>query len=251
VLNLLSIFLYLLFLEIAMTDQSVSLSVIIPLAANEEAWRDLLDDLRTLPIATQIIFVMPDGAQPVHREELSLPQKDVVLLSHSAGRAEQMNAGAQVATGTFLWFLHADSQFSSSVSEALQQAMVAHPDSLLYFDLAFLKDASLLMNLNNWGVRFRSRVLQVPFGDQGLCLRRTLFHSLGGYPEGLPYGEDHVFVWRVRQRGLTLQPVAATLYTSARKYRENGWVKTTLRHQILWFKQAWPEWKKLRLRAKS
>ena len=91
----------------------------------------------------------------------------------------------------------------------------------------------------------------MPFGDQGLCIRKDLFQSIKGFREDLPYGEDHVLVWTARQWHIELQPVGAMLYTSARKYKKYGWVKTTLIHQYLWMKQALPEWKKLRIGRKS
>jgi hypothetical protein len=65
------------------------------------------------------------------------------------------------------------------------------------------------------------------------------------------YGEDHVFVWKARQHGITEKPICDTLYTSARKYKKDGWLKTTFMHQYLWIKQAWPEWVILRKKQKK
>lgn len=221
------------------------LSVIIPLAPNEAAWQSLLADLAKLPDGTEILFVTPEGSIISH-ETILLPKKKIRFLSSKPGRGSQMNAGAKAAKGTFLWFLHADSKFGHDTLSVLLRAIQNHPASLLYFDLAFLGDATPLMFLNAWGVRFRSRILKVPFGDQGFCIGHDLFQDLGGFPENLPYGEDHIFVWKARQHGIEVQPVCATLYTSARKYKKHGWLKTTFIHQYLWIKQAWPEWKKLR-----
>lgn len=229
----------------------VEISVIIPLAPNETAWQSLLSDLATLPDGTEIVFVASEGSAISH-ETILLPKKDVSFLISTSGRAAQMNAGAKAAKGKFLWFLHADSKFCHDTLSMLLRATQKHPASLLYFDLAFVGDATPLMFLNAWGVRFRSRIFKVPFGDQGFCLERDVFQELGGFPENLPYGEDHVFVWKARQHGVEVQPVCATLYTSARKYKKHGWLKTTLKHQYLWIKQAWPQWiilrKKLRKR---
>ena len=102
-----------------------------------------------------------------------------------------------------------------------------------------------MMYLNSLGVRFRSHVLKTPFGDQGLCIKKSNFIQLGGYPDNLAYGEDHVFVWKSRQNNIEIKPANATIFTSGRKYKANGWLKTTLTHQYLWVKQAWPEWRKL------
>jgi len=229
-----------------MTD----ISVIIPLATDENAWQSLLADLAKLQDGTEILFVTSKENKTSH-ETILLPNKEVRWLKSKAGRANQMNAGAKAAKGEHLWFLHADSKFGRDTLSVLLRAIQNHPDSLLYFDLAFLNDASCLMCINSWGVRFRSRILKVPFGDQGFCIDKNLFKKLGGFPEGLAYGEDHVFVWKARQNGIAVQPVCATLYTSARKYKKHGWLKTTYLHQYLWIKQAWPQWIILRKKLKK
>ncbi len=228
----------------------LKLSIIIPLAPNETAWQSLLADLAIIPDDIEIICVTSQGFE-VAKEFVSLPQKRTSFLSSKAGRASQMNAGANAAKGEFCWFLHADSKLGSDTLPALLRAIEKHPDSLLYFDLAFLSDATALMILNALGARFRSRVLKVPFGDQGFCIKKELFQHLGGFSENLAYGEDHMFVWKVRQSNVALQHVGAALYTSARKYKKYGWLKTTLLHQYLWIRQAWPEWKKFRNRHVS
>ena len=115
------------------------------------------------------------------------------------------------------------------------------PGALHYFDLAFSGDGPPLMRLNERGVWVRSHLLGMPFGDQGFCLRRDVFFGLGGFPEDVPYGEDHLLVWRARQAGVPLRCAPATLLTSARKYGERGWLRTTARHVYLTYRQALPE----------
>ena len=44
---------------------------------------------------------------------------------------------------------------------------------------------------------------------------------------------------------IAVLPVGAGLLTSARKYQEKGWGKTTLKHVMLTFQQATPEFFKL------
>ena len=228
----------------------ITLSIIIPLAANETAWQSLLTELKQLPDHTEALFVIPAQDQVT---SIALPpsNKNTQVLQAKAGRAEQMNAGAEIAQGQYLWFLHADSKFADDTLPTILSALQTQPDHLLYFDLAFLSDGSPLMCLNRWGAYFRSHVLKTPFGDQGFCLKKTLFEAVGGFPEDLAYGEDHVFVWRLRQHGIHLKPLGAKLYTSARKYKQHGWLKTTLMHQYLWLKQAFPEWLKLRRQAQK
>lgn len=202
----------------------MSISVIIPLAPGETEHRALV---------------------------ASLPASMEIITASEGSRARSLNAGAARATGDFFWFLHADSRVSADGIAALERAIADTPEALNYFTLAFGDTPHLRMRINAWGTNMRSRVLGVPFGDQGFCMHRDVFFRLGGFPEHVPYGEDHVWVWRARQQGVRLRNVGATISTSARRYRSEGWLKTTLRFQYLWVKQAWPEWVKLmRMRLK-
>lgn len=221
----------------------MAVSIIVPLAPNETKWWLLLKDLQTYCHDAEIIFVSSKSGKPFSNIS---PHPKVTWHVEGHGRAEQMNAGARIATGDVLWFLHADSRLDPTTYPSLLPARRKMPHALTYFELRFLNGSGKLMRLNEWGANLRSRVFGIPFGDQGFCITKYIFHTLGGFPEGLDYGEDHVFVWRAKQQGVPLQAVAAPLYTSARKYKTHGWFTTTLKHQYLWLKQAWPEWRILR-----
>jgi rSAM/selenodomain-associated transferase 2 len=213
------------------------LSVIIPVGPGESSWRDVLGDLAALQADAEILLVAATGGVP--RE---FAPRDFALrvparwLEAPAGRAGQQNTGAAAALGETLWFLHADSRVpEASVAAALGFAGRA---ALGYFDLRFRDDGPWLVRLNALGVRIRSRWLGLPFGDQGLMLPRALYYALGGFDESLPAGEDHALVWAARRAGIPLVALRAPLFTSARRYAEHGWLRTTLRHLRLTVAQA-------------
>jgi len=216
------------------------LSVIIPLAPGETAWPGLVSQLRTLPEDSEIILahgdVVPDISAITKTSAIA-----VRTVSGKPGRASQMNSAARSARGRDLWFLHADCLLDEDTVRVLLERLV-EPEAVLWFhDLAFLADGPGATALNALGVRFRSNVLKMPFGDQGFCLSRDLFMRLGGYPQDAPYGEDHLLVWRALQAGVPVRRTGAKLFTSARKYASAGWLKTTSCHVFLWLKQAFPE----------
>jgi hypothetical protein len=208
---------------------------VIPVAPGERALAGLLAQLEALPPEAEILV---SGAEPPLP---SLPPRCRWLLA-PRGRAPQLNAGARAATREFLWFLHADSRLAPRTLPALERSLAADPGALHYFDLRFLDDGPALMRLNEAGAWLRSRVGGMPFGDQGLCLRRGLWARLGGFRTDVEYGEDHLLVWRARREGVRLRPTEAPLLTSARRYRERGWLATTARHLRLTARQAIPEW---------
>lgn len=221
------------------------LSVIIPVGENDNSWRSLIADLRHLSNEDEIIFVSNNKKLKALEKEALLPGLAVSVISSEEGRAKQLNAGARAARSDFLWFVHCDSRFSSAAVEALSRSLRASPEALHFFDLKFLADGPRMMRLTELGVWIRSRILRVPFGDQGLCLSREKFERLGGFDECSPYGEDHLFVWTAHQNGVELRAVGHSLYTSARKYESRGWASTTSKHLKLTVEQAIPELRRL------
>jgi GT2 family glycosyltransferase len=190
------------------------------------------------PLLSVIIPLAP--AEPVPEALMAtLPPDIEILLARGGTRASSMNHAAARARGRNLWFIHADTQLPPGTCARLLAALETEGDALRYFDLRF--DQGGAMYMTALGVRFRSQILGMPFGDQALCLAAASFRALGGYDESLPSGEDHHLVWRARQAGIPLRSVGASVVTSARKYREQGWWHTTLVHLRMTVLQAWPE----------
>ena len=222
------------------------ITVIIPLAPDEDEWRDLLEQLKQAREVSEIILASCSA------EEFSLPDdKRVKVVKGRSGRAGLMNVAADEASGSYLWFLHADSRLDEGAIGSLCHVLDQEPEVLHYFDLEFLSDGPKAMRLNSAAVKWRSDFLGMPFGDQGFCIKKELFHELGGYDEKAEYGEDHLFVWKARQEGVSVKPVGAIIFTSARKYRRNGWFKTTGLHVWFTLKQAAPEFLKLLKKRRS
>lgn len=219
------------------------ISVVIPVLQEDTAWRSLLPDLVSFPPSTEFLFVS-DGPAPIEwdtdLQQAGLGERCVWHQSQT-GRALQMNLGAEVARNPYLLFLHADSRLSRQSVDRFLDSLQTAPRALHYFDLEFQQQSFFLMRLNRWGVYFRSHCLGMPFGDQGLCLRRDLFFELGRFDETAAYGEDHLLVWKARQHGIRLKCNGVVIQTSARKYREQGWCKVTCKHLWLTFCQAAPQ----------
>lgn len=152
----------------------------------------------------------------------------VRVVASSPGRGRQMNAAAAVATGECLLFLHADTEppegFSALIAATLERATVAA--GAFRFTL---REPVAGRTLIERGVAFRCARWQLPYGDQGLFLRRSLFASLGGFPDQ-PILEDLEMVKRLRALGRIVVTAEAAA-TSARRWREGGLIRTFLRHQ--------------------
>lgn len=220
------------------------LTVVIPVGPGDQLGAHLHAQLYELPPQANVCVVACDRTRSAASR---FPEKSTTprggpqwrWLHAPIGRAVQQNAGADVVGGDWLWFLHADAQLANATLPALARFIVADHAALGYFDLRFLNDGPALMRFNAAGAWLRSRWLRMPFGDQGLCLPRTVFNALGGFDTATRSGEDHQLVWRARAAGVPVLPVGAPLYTSARRYAAAGWLATTGMHLAQTWRQAW------------
>ncbi|NJL47330.1 MAG: hypothetical protein HC929_07370 [Leptolyngbyaceae cyanobacterium SM2_5_2] len=96
------------------------------------------------------------------------------------------------------------------------------------FGLA-IDDAAWGLRWVEWGVKLRSRWLQMPYGDQALFMKTAVFRDLGGFP-ALPLMEDFELVRQLRRRG-RVEIASASVLTSARRWQKLGIVRTTLINQ--------------------
>jgi rSAM/selenodomain-associated transferase 2 len=147
-----------------------------------------------------------------------------------------MNFGAQVATGDILLFLHADTCLPPGFDGLVRAALSPDPQSARKPPIAgafLLKIDANAWNMRGveWGVKWRSRVLQMPYGDQALFLRADTFHKIGGFP-ALPIMEDFELVRRLKRMG-NIAIVSEPVVTSARRWLQRGVFATTLINQMV------------------
>lgn len=219
-----------------MSDPLSKLSIVLPVGPGDDAWPPLYAALRKDATAAELLPVFArDDPQPTPAHALRAPQ----------GRAHQQNAGAHTAHREWLWFVHADTRLTPEALPALRAFLGCGEPALGWFRLRFDYDGpqhlQWAMRANAAGANWRSRRLGLPFGDQGLLIPRREFDRLEGFDPRLAHGEDHALVWRARRAGLPLREINAALITSARKYADLGWLRTTLRHLRLTADQVWRE----------
>jgi GT2 family glycosyltransferase len=210
-----------------------TLAIVIPVGPGDRAWHGLVEQLLQLASRPRILLVFAEG----DAQSAAVPNH-CVALSAPAGRAHQLNAGIATADAEWLWLLHADSRLQADTWPALIEYLATTPRALGWFRLAFDRDGPPVMVLNALGANLRAHRLGLPFGDQGFVLHRDDAARLGQFDPSLAFGEDHAMVWRARRIGLPLQRINGTLVTSARKYAEQGWWRTTMQHLRLTASQA-------------
>src|SRR6266478_6767596 len=150
------------------------------------------------------------------------------IVAGARGRGTQLAAGAKVATGEWLLFLHADCRLAAGWEDAVAAflAAAAAPDRAGYFAFA-LDDPDPAARRLERMVAWRCRALALPYGDQGLLLTRLLYDAVGGFA-AIPLMEDVDLVRRLGRRRLA--PIGATAVASARRYRSAGYICRPLRN---------------------
>jgi rSAM/selenodomain-associated transferase 2/rSAM/selenodomain-associated transferase 1 len=202
------------------------LSVIIP--ARNEA-ENLPKTLAALAGAAGVEIIVVDGGSTDGTAALAR-SLGARALETASGRARQMNTGAAVARGGALLFLHADTQLPPDFARHVQGALSTPGMSAGAFRLR-TDSHRRLMRVVEFMVNTRSRLRQMPYGDQGIFLKAELFRELGGFPE-LPILEDYALVRRLRRRGTVLLAKASVI-TSSRRWAALGVWRHTLLNQAI------------------
>ena len=153
----------------------------------------------------------------------------VEVITSSPGRGIQMNVGAAAAKGDILLFLHGDSYLPRGYEKLVTSALVQPHTIAGAFQLRIDLD-QLSVRLVEKMVNLRSQILGMPYGDQAIFLKASVFEEIGGF-RALPIMEDFELISRLRRLG-KIAIVPGKVITSGRRWLKLGVVKTTLINQV-------------------
>ena len=204
----------------------MQVSIIVPTFNESSNVRGCLDSAwQAEPLE---VIVVDGGSQD---DTLAHACDDRTILLHSSrGRAIQQNLGAAAASGDVLLFLHADCRLCASAVNQIRD--VLRNEEVLY---GSFRQRILA---NGWRYRileqsndFRAGALRLPYGDQGIFIRRAVFERVGGFPE-YRLMEDLELVVKLRQES---RPVLlpGPIHVGARRWEQNGIVRQTIRNWTL------------------
>lgn len=150
------------------------------------------------------------------------------VMETARGRGQQMRAGAETATQDWLLFLHADTILAPDWRIHVDAHMRGEDGAETVGVFRFkLDDAGWQARVLEWLVAMRVIVFALPYGDQGLLIHRNLYTALGGF-RPLPLMEDVDFVRRIGR--CRLRTLASPATTSARRWRQDGWLARSARN---------------------
>ncbi len=203
------------------------LSVIIPTLDEAAGVGATLAVLQPLRAAGHEVIVV-DGGSRDGTSEAARPLADRVLAA-PRGRANQMNAGADVASGEVLLFLHADTRLPAGADRAVSGGLAASGASWGRFDVR-IEGRSPLLALVAWLMNRRSRLTGIATGDQAMFVTRAVFAAAGGFP-AVALMEDVALSKRLKRVSPPLC-LRERAITSGRRWEARGVVRTIV---LMWW----------------
>ena len=204
-----------------MKSEALSVSIIVPVLNEERLIAGFLRHLRTLGANLEIIVA--DGGSGDGTMSIAAPLADRALVA-PRGRAAQMNAGAAIATGDILWFLHADLRPPSNAIEEIQFTLADERVAGGCFRLRYPRREwvyRIADSLGNLGVD----IFGFALGDHGIFCRRSAFERAGGYPL-VPILEDAELYRRLRRIG-RMNQLPEEIVSDPRTFEKGGRYRTT------------------------
>jgi rSAM/selenodomain-associated transferase 2 len=204
-----------------MNSSAPFLSIIVPVLDEAELIGGFLRKVRSLGANLEIIVV--DGGSSDGTWALAEPLADRVL-SAGRGRASQMNAGAAIARGKVLWFLHADLEAPSNSIAQIQKALTDPRMVGGCFSLRFPRREWIYRVSDSLG-NVAVNLFGISLGDHGIFCRRAAFLRVGGYPE-VPILEDAEIYRRLWGEG-RMRQLRAEVVSDPRAFEAHGRYRAT------------------------
>jgi rSAM/selenodomain-associated transferase 2 len=148
------------------------------------------------------------------------------VIAAPRGRARQQNVGAALARGDVFLFLHADNWLGEDCRSQVERALESGCSAAAFRQR--IEADGYIYRLLERGNAARARWLKLPYGDQGIVVRRDLFERLGGFPD-VQLMEDVLLMRKLRQLTTPIL-LPGPLHVSARRWEAHGVVRQTLRN---------------------
>ena len=206
-------------------DPTPYISVVIP-ALNEG--RSIVAAIDSARDPASEIIVADGGSSDATCRKARDAHATVVVSSR--GRAVQQNCGAAAARGEVLLFLHADTRLPVGYAHAVFDTLMDRRNAIGAFQFKTTLNTPL-MRFFEKVTHIRSTLLNAPYGDQCLFLKKRTFQQVGGFPK-VPVAEDLMLVRRVLRQG-RVHIVSLPAVTSARRWRHIGIWQTFFINQLI------------------
>ena len=206
------------------------LSVIIPVLNEQSQINEVIEHVRAQAFEDRVEIIVVDG-DPNGGTIKCIEDRDVICLTSAKGRARQMNAGAAVARGDILLFLHADTKLPEKALKKIASLLENQDYVAGAFDLSIDSDRWFLKYIAA-RASMRSRRNRIPYGDQAIFIRKSYFDGIGGF-KNIPLMEDVDLMQRIKKDDGRIYIFRDKVVTSSRRWEAEGALYTTLRNRVV------------------
>jgi rSAM/selenodomain-associated transferase 2 len=206
----------------------MKISIIIPVYKEENNINNTINNIyKSQSIDFEIIVVDSEENQSTLNV---IKNTQVIKVISEKGRAKQMNKGSTYAKGEVLLFLHADTVLPNNSLEEI----------IKIIDCGYVGGAfDFKINSNRYIFRIiekisslRSRITKIPYGDQGIFIKKDYFIKIGNYKE-FPLMEDVELMQRIKSNKNKIFIIKKSVITSSRRWEKEGIIYCTLRNWFL------------------
>ncbi|SRR6266540_264046 len=201
-------------------------SLIVPVFNEAPLIRPFLAHLRERAPGAEIIVA--DGGSTDSTNRLAAGFCDRVVKSERS-RATQMNAGARVAHGEILWFVHADGELPRQCLDEIARIMDNPKVVGGYFRIRL--PGGWIYRLTDSFAHYAGILLRMRCGDHGIFCRRSIFGDIGGFPE-VPLMEDVEFFRQLHRHGCVTFS-RERIRVSPRRYEAVGRMRLTFAYGFI------------------
>jgi rSAM/selenodomain-associated transferase 2 len=216
-------------------------SFVVPVYQEAEIINQTISNINSLDDSGKAEIIIVDG-DPKGSTIREIKNDKIKIIISTKGRGSQLNSGAAIAQGEILIFLHADTRLPNNalakISAALSDQDFAGGAFQLHID-----SPRFIFRVIEKVALWRTRLTQIPFGDQAIFMRKDYYLSIGGF-QPIPIMEDVELMARVKKRKGRIVILDDQVHTSSRRWDQEGILSCTLRNwllQILYLCGAKPE----------
>jgi len=208
-------------------NSNLTISVVIPVLHDHESLARILQDLQSISVMPDEIIVV-DG--DVENNCATLAAKyNCIYLHTRPGRGYQLHAGADAARSDVIWFLHADAQLPPAAVALIREKITGGAIGG-YFRFRFAGAPTWYKQLLASFINLRTRI-GVPYGDQGIFIRKSNYAAMGGFPDS-PLFEEVTVIKAARRQGRFAE-IPVPIGVSPRRWERDGWFRRTIENRLL------------------
>jgi len=205
-----------------------NIAIVVPVWGDMAAVTGLIDRIRSWSDQPREIVVVAAESNE-HLEALSAAQ-GCRYLESVRNRGRQLDEGAQACASPELWFLHADAAPHPSSLGAIASCLAEGAEGG-YFRFDFAGPSSWRKSLLAGLVNLRVGLGGIPYGDQGLFVRREAYLECGGF-DHQPLFEEVSLVRKLHSRG-HFRGLELPIGVAPRRWERDGWWRRSLTNRWL------------------